>query len=760
MKGLKKKISLVLASCMVFSMAGCGSDDKGEKSKKDYINYVYSKDSSFPDVTGDARLNWFSVVGDNLYYCLDNSPEYMGFDDSSEGDATDGAKSSYEFYKSDLNGGSAEKLSEVELAEIEQYITNVYATPNGTVYYTDQVYNDNDECDVSLYKLDGNSFTEVGDFNEVVNGSDMYLSAVYPQDDGSFVAIFGDKIKKLDENLKTVSELPIDLYVESTCLDKNNNIIIVTQKDSEGQQDTASTLRLIVYDAAQNKLGTTYDVDINSYSAIQVTPGFGDYDVMIRTTAGEYGYKYSSGKREKLIDFYGSNISSDAAYNVRMTDKDTVYFSYEIDGDPQKLVRYKKVDPKELENQKVLTVAITGDAYSVKQLVRQFNESQKKYTIQIVDYTEEPDPNSKLGADISAGKVPDIYYVEAGIAGQPIQKYVSKGMVEDLAPFIDKDPDMSMEDFVPSIINSLKIDGKLYYVSPQVACNTLVGPASEIGEESGWTSKEMKDYVESKPDDAMVLELPSKDTLLYDLMMGTGNQFVDWGKGECYFDSDEFKGMLEICGKFPADEDIYMSDDSTSEKIKSGKVLLLDDMVAPEDIQALDKMFGGKVSFKGFPTKEGSGSYFSPSGGLAMSSKCDDKDGAWEFIKTILSKECVGDDYMYTSLIPIREDVFQMKMDSLTTTTEYTDEFGNEITPIDGENSLYGVQVKCKPLADEDITRFRAIVDNTSTVSFYNNAVMDIIKEETAAYFNGDKSLDDVCRIIQDRATTYINENK
>ena len=45
-------------------------------------------------------------------------------------------------------------------------------------------------------------------------------------------------------------------------------------------------------------------------------------------------------------------------------------------------------------------------------------------------------------------------------------------------------------------------------------------------------------------------------------------------------------------------------------------------------------------------------------------------------------------------------------------------------------------------------------------LNYYNEAVSNIISEEAAAYFNGDKSIDDVCKIIQDRATTFINENK
>ena len=68
--------------------------------------------------------------------------------------------------------------------------------------------------------------------------------------------------------------------------------------------------------------------------------------------------------------------------------------------------------------------------------------------------------------------------------------------------------------------------------------------------------------------------------------------------------------------------------------------------------------------------------------------------------------------------------------------------------------------MEAKPFSEDIIKKYRELIDNTSMLNYYNEAVSNIISEEAAAYFNGDKSIDDVCKIIQDRATTFINENK
>ena len=42
----------------------------------------------------------------------------------------------------------------------------------------------------------------------------------------------------------------------------------------------------------------------------------------------------------------------------------------------------------------------------------------------------------------------------------------------------------------------------------------------------------------------------------------------------------------------------------------------------------------------------------------------------------------------------------------------------------------------------------------------YDQKVQDIITEEAAAFFNGQKSAEDVSKIIQSRVTIYVKENQ
>ena len=52
------------------------------------------------------------------------------------------------------------------------------------------------------------------------------------------------------------------------------------------------------------------------------------------------------------------------------------------------------------------------------------------------------------------------------------------------------------------------------------------------------------------------------------------------------------------------------------------------------------------------------------------------------------------------------------------------------------------------------------LITSASATYQYDTDLMKIITEEAAAYFAGQKSLDETADIIQNRASIYISENR
>ena len=63
-------------------------------------------------------------------------------------------------------------------------------------------------------------------------------------------------------------------------------------------------------------------------------------------------------------------------------------------------------------------------------------------------------------------------------------------------------------------------------------------------------------------------------------------------------------------------------------------------------------------------------------------------------------------------------------------------------------------------LTEEMADELVAFLKTLNHVQRYNVPVNNIIKEEAAQYFAGQKSLDDTVRIIQNRVSTYVSERR
>lgn len=88
----------------------------------------------------------------------------------------------------------------------------------------------------------------------------------------------------------------------------------------------------------------------------------------------------------------------------------------------------------------------------------------------------------------------------------------------------------------------------------------------------------------------------------------------------------------------------------------------------------------------------------------------------------------------------------------------YTDEQGNKIE----YNASYwmgDVEIPLHPLREEDTRQIQALLESLSCTVRTDNNIINIITEEAEAFFEGEKSAEEVAEIIQGRVQLYINES-
>ncbi|MCM1125990.1 MAG: extracellular solute-binding protein [Lachnospiraceae bacterium] len=490
------------------------------------------------------------------------------------------------------------------------------------------------------------------------------------------------------------------------------------------------------------------------------------YDLYITDNTGMYGYNIGDADKTKLLDYVDSDMAVWNISNVMAINEKEFYGSYDdLESGESQFARFTKVPPSEVKDKKVLTLAMAYTDWGVRQEVIKFNKENDEYRISIQDYStmyaDEADYSAgvtRLNADIASGRAPDLLLLDESM---PVESYMSKRLFEDLKPYIEKDEDLDINNFMPNIVEAFSEDGKLYILVPSFSINTLIAKTSDVGPERGWTVQEAVDLWDSKPEGTEFLDACTKTEIMGYCMRMANSQFINPKTGKCNFNSDEFIKMLEFINRFPdnLDENYYTDIDWEvhDAQWRTGKVLLSYGYISDfRDFHYSEKVtFGEDVTMIGFPSSDGDGSIIVPNNELAMSSKSAYKEGAWEFLRTFITDEYQSDLYGFT--LSIKE--LEKRAEEATQKPYYEDENGNKVE-YDDTVFIDGVEITIPPMTRQEADEFMEQLYSFKQISRNDNALSQIIDEEAAAYFAGQKSAKDVAGIIQSRAQVYVNETR
>ena len=365
---------------------------------------------------------------------------------------------------------------------------------------------------------------------------------------------------------------------------------------------------------------------------------------------------------------------------------------------------------------------------------------------------------TRLNTDIVSGKIPDMLLLDSSM---PVDSYINKGLFEDLKPYIEKDSELDMDNFMPNIIEMCSKDGKMYILMPSFSIQTLVAKTSEVGAERGWTVQEAMDLWDSKPEGTEFLNGMTKENMLRESLNYASSQFIDWESGKCNFNSEDFVKMLEFSNRFPEeiDDDYYTDDywENYDSQWRTGKVIASQSYIGDfRNYNNVKKsLFGEEVTMIGFPSSDGDGSVVMPGLQLTMSSKSANKDGVWEFLRTFLTDEYQSDIYGFKISIKHMEKMAQ----EATKKPYYEDENGNKVE-YDDTTYIDGVEIVIDPMTQQEADEFLEQIYTFRQMYRFDEALNEIIEEEAAAYFSGQKSAKDVAGVIQSRVQIYVNETR
>lgn len=804
----KKVTALLLALCMVLGLAACGNggDDTSQLSGTIYM-------PEYIDFNLDAEyINSGYCDGQNVYVIAEIRTETEPYVDPDTGESFPNYEYTTGIYRIPLDGGEPVKLENFESTPIPEgvegssNISNIRGGEDGTLWVTEDVYtttfelpadfdpNTDDKWNYPsestnsqiLRQLDstGNELSRIDTSGMQEKLGADYINSMVMDPEGYFyttVQTFGE----------TTSENKV------VVLDKDQNVLFTIEEENLWGQLTLlgdGTVGMSVWSEEGGQVLRTIDKAAKGWGAEYPLPpnggniytGSQKYIFYYDNGDSLYGFNKETKAGEKILSWSAANINKDELMFFTFLEDGRIVAmtrSWGMNGDDMtmELAILTETDASVLKDKVTLTYATQYLGYEERNKIIDFNKSSDKYRIEIKDYSEFNTAEdytaglTKLNTEIAAGNVPDIL----NVSGLPIQQYGAKGLLEDLWPYIDNDPDLGRDAIMENVFKAAEQDGKLYQVFSTFSIQTVVGATKVVGDRMSWTLDDLQAALATMPEGCTIFgEGDTKAGMLSNVLAQNMDAFVDWSTGQCSFDSEDFISLLEFCNSFPLEYDWNnvdweeYEDDNT--RVMNGKQMLLNAYLYDlgDSLQMYEVVFNGDYSFIGFPQEDGSvGSSFSLGNGIAMSSTCKDKEGAWSFMREYLMPQYanVDEEYMIGGYNLSTNKADFEKMVEMAMKKEYQlDENGNQVLdengqPIEVPKYTYGfndLTVDVYATTQEQYDQFMALYNAIDSISTYDENIYNIVNEVAGGYFNGDKTVQDTAKQIQDRVTLYVNEQR
>ena len=492
----------------------------------------------------------------------------------------------------------------------------------------------------------------------------------------------------------------------------------------------------------------------------QFFPGGGDFDLSYISASCVYGLELGSGEGAQLASLVNCGVDQDRLLDMYTGSDGSVNCLLRDPDGGVELARLELRPASELPETTTLTLACMGLSQTLREDILEFNRSGGGVRIEVRDYAQYSEGLNDdagltvLNTEIISGDVPDIFVAD----GLPIAQYGARGLLCDLYELIDSDPELSRGDFFENVLDAFASDGKLYSLAPGFSVNSLVGSPDVLGPEMGWTLDELLDVLGAHPE----AETPlgpglTRDYTLRTVLSMTMDEYVDWQSGECRFDSEDFRALVEFCAGLPAGPAAQSGD--FAEPFTSGEQLLADVSIGDfTNWRVYEALFGGKLVYKGWPSAERAGNVAEGAGdSRSTSAACEDIGAAWSFVRSrLLSDYFDGERARY---YPLNREAYG-KLEAEAMEAEYiTDpETGEQVEKPKGGVSINGFRVGAYALTEAQAQALRGLIGSVKRSVSGDEAILDMVSEECSAYFSDARSLDEAQGLIQDRVSTYVNE--
>ena len=773
--------------CIVLgALTACGRKEEPTETQLGIDGYVYVPrllDTSAVDTYGNKymKIDYLKVVGNNLYYLHRDEgsgstleriplpeeaemPGLQGIDFGAGERLLDFSGGSYAYSEEALEGQRYSVSMHDYTVDEEQ---NIYAVVSENRYSGINV-SESKEL-LCRYGADGQPGYRMPLDGAKVNG-------MVPYGSGSLLLLTEDEIRKIDADGNVAERVSIeeyrsgrDIVSERLYGEPGGRIYYVIYYIDA----TWEVMELVAEGGMRLREVQGFIWKNNMYTNIQ---GCHDGDLYFTLHSDDTLYLFDGeeGAARKVLRWEDSDIFNSSVEQLWPAGEDGILAhclsNNGNSGSREEWYLLVRTPVEELPEKELVVLASFSPDLDLRSAVVEYNRQSERYHCIIEQYGHVPGTGDDTGASIRldaallSSSPPDIL----DLWSVDIYKYAEKGVLEDLSPYIEGSGTVRREDFLDGVLEGYTIGGSLVCVPTRFGLNTIVGRDSQTGLLEGWGIEDVYTLMESHPEMTELVssgfrrldgpeggraEGKGRDYMLKEFFPAYYlERFVDWEAGECSFDSGEFRELLLwLEGHVEKEQPETAIGGTTwvSDYVPEDALLMEARGVEFDDLLRIEIQIGGKVRFLGFPTADGRGTAACRvMDKLGMVSNSLHKEGAWDFLEYYISR---GAEYSY--YLPTRISSLRDVAEKAAAPRPGTSSFYSSMSIGDDTHEVYEFPQYLADALMEQIegTDFRPR-------SAAEEQIIEIVAEEADIYYNGDKSLEDVTAVIQNRVELLLKE--
>ena len=752
-KRIKRILCSLLTVMMVLMLFGCKKQSAGSSVNKDA---VYEAAKELQTVDSDNNLPIGISRIDNKVYVF-----YRGINrDYESGSNNSGCLfAAYDLTNPDM---AAERiLFQPQEGYRDVFFLDGIVTEDGRFLMLENATAE-DGQEVVLYAVgysDGRteSTTLLKDADPFVTGSAFLDNGNVAVLCGKTFCLFSPQGEKLYED--TLPEGLIFSSHEGDMSALHNNLIFYLEHfTNEGIGN------YVIYDTESRTFG---DIVKNDYAITDPKPASDGGFYAQQSQKGIFLFDEKGVDVREILNMPDSGIA--AIFDFVIIDANTVFVSELDEESGNRPYLYSKLNPEDIVEKTTVVLGLVGMAdLDFRSIVNEFNKNNSSVRIEIKDYGAENNNKQNeieeaFNLDVVSGNCPDIILTNY-LSNNSL--YMKKGIFEDLNPYLEASG-LNKEDYLPNVMDAGSIDGKQYLLIPTFTVSGLCITKPEYLNGNGQMSISELQALESELGiEGRGILATDRNTLIYEALMYGTKDYCNPETGECRFDSDEFKVLLEWAKTYPESaEDLFNEYHISHRKdFEEQKAIIRTDKCSGiREFHLTDEAdFKGEGRIIGFPNKNGDAAgVICPAYAFGISSQSEHKQEAFDFIKTFMEesyqKENISVQCCY--VFPSMKSAFDLSCERmLDIPYNYSQNTG--LTQGKDSYTLGSENIEVEPMEKEKLEYVKEKILSCNGLPNMDTEIMQIVFEESAPYFSGDKSLDEVVTIIQSRAELYVNENQ